>query len=78
MFPRESANLIQAKLIRRYHSRQNTHRDFISLEDAAREWIGKRAAKFRTYWLRRQIHDIREFTMIPSDRSNIPALSRCA
>jgi len=74
----ESANLIQTKLIQHYHSRQKMRRDFISLEDAAREWIDKRAAKFRAYWLRRQIYDVREFVMIPPDRSTMHALSRCA
>ena len=49
-----SANLMQAELIRRYHWRQLQRRGRISLEDAAREWIGKRADKFRAYWQRRQ------------------------
>jgi hypothetical protein len=48
----------------------------MSLEDAAREWIANRGAKFRAYWQRRQIYDGREFVMLGIDRSILDALSR--
>ena len=73
----ESANLIQAELIRHYHSRQSTQRDSLSLEDAAREWILKRAAKFRAYWKRRPVYGGREFATLRIDRPTPNVISRC-
>jgi len=64
-----TTNLIQAELIRRYHSRQSGRLGFMSLEDAARQWIGDRAAKFRAYCQRRQIHGEWELTVQRLDRS---------
>jgi hypothetical protein len=52
-----SANLIQAELIRRYHSRQFARRSWLSLEDAAREWISRRARMFRLYYVRRRSYE---------------------
>ena len=49
-------NLIQAELIRHYHLRQIARGGSISLENSAREWIAKRATKFRAYFIRRQIY----------------------
>ncbi len=45
-----TANLMQAAMIERFAARRG-----MSLNDAARVWIGAKAKAFRAFWNRRQL-----------------------
>jgi hypothetical protein len=50
-----SANTMQAECIRRYHAHLLKRGEVVTLEDAARMWVGKYARMWRWHYMTRPI-----------------------